>query len=100
MPSRNLHSVPTRRSSDLKRKAEEQLANLMQKESVVEGRHVTDLKAKATRLFEDCDVLILPRITLIDMMTGWRIPNRVHKLDRKSTRLNSSHLGISYAVFC
>src|SRR5437899_8365522 len=25
---------------------------------------------------------------------------RVYKLDRKSTRLNSSHLGISYAVFC
>src|SRR5947199_3081156 len=23
-----------------------------------------------------------------------------HKQDRKSTRLNSSHLGISYAVFC
>src|SRR5205814_10250398 len=23
-----------------------------------------------------------------------------HQLDRKSTRLNSSHLGISYAVFC
>src|SRR5205814_8320956 len=23
-----------------------------------------------------------------------------HDLDRKSTRLNSSHLGISYAVFC
>src|SRR5262245_63251665 len=30
---------------------------------------------------------------------GWR--RRVdHALDRKSTRLNSSHLGISYAVFC
>src|SRR5947199_6098422 len=25
---------------------------------------------------------------------------RVVRLDRKSTRLNSSHLGISYAVFC
>src|SRR5258705_6789021 len=25
---------------------------------------------------------------------------RRHELDRKSTRLNSSHLGISYAVFC
>src|SRR5438045_7710238 len=24
----------------------------------------------------------------------------VAKIDRKSTRLNSSHLGISYAVFC
>src|ERR1035438_10582958 len=25
---------------------------------------------------------------------------RIFVLDRKSTRLNSSHLGISYAVFC
>src|SRR5262245_63182644 len=25
---------------------------------------------------------------------------RAQSLDRKSTRLNSSHLGISYAVFC
>src|SRR2546422_7012436 len=30
-----------------------------------------------------------------------RIPNRVeHHIDRKSTRLNSSHGYISYAVFC
>src|ERR1035441_10948267 len=27
-------------------------------------------------------------------------PPREHLEDRKSTRLNSSHLGISYAVFC
>src|SRR5437870_6350739 len=26
--------------------------------------------------------------------------HRVSKLDRKSTRLNSSHVAISYAVFC
>src|SRR5438045_4522189 len=30
-------------------------------------------------------------------MPGWWKPL---KTDRKSTRLNSSHLGISYAVFC
>src|SRR5437879_8502075 len=29
-----------------------------------------------------------------------RSPFREHKLDRKSTRLNSSHRCISYAVFC
>src|SRR5438045_6205878 len=29
----------------------------------------------------------------------WRLFRRVWR-DRKSTRLNSSHLGISYAVFC
>src|SRR5436853_5903434 len=30
------------------------------------------------------------------------VPGRApgHRRDRKSTRLNSSHLGISYAVFC
>ena len=31
--------------------------------------------------------------------TGWQIGN-LHMPDRKSTRLNSSHVVISYAVFC
>src|SRR5258707_7769137 len=33
---------------------------------------------------------------------GWRSHSRStrHKTDRKSTRLNSSHANISYAVFC
>src|SRR5580692_12020959 len=30
----------------------------------------------------------------------WRIPESESKTDRKSTRLNSSHSQISYAVFC
>src|SRR5690554_7607046 len=29
-----------------------------------------------------------------------RVEESAHKLDRKSTRLNSSHVRISYAVFC
>src|SRR5437660_6084474 len=28
------------------------------------------------------------------------VPDRANYLDRKSTRLNSSHVAISYAVFC
>src|SRR5438045_9534020 len=32
--------------------------------------------------------------------TDFRGPFRDRRRDRKSTRLNSSHLGISYAVFC
>src|SRR5690625_6992905 len=31
--------------------------------------------------------------------TAWALTNRL-KEDRKSTRLNSSHVAISYAVFC
>src|SRR5256885_17210608 len=34
-------------------------------------------------------------------VTGWLVPAQaVAQTDRKSTRLNSSHLVISYAVFC
>src|SRR5947199_8661147 len=29
-----------------------------------------------------------------------QLEQKLHETDRKSTRLNSSHLGISYAVFC
>src|ERR1035441_4082463 len=58
---RDLHSFPTRRSSDLMRKP------VM------------------------AYILDTPLITTsFDCSSG----------DRKSTRLNSSHLGISYAVFC
>src|SRR5437899_9414550 len=32
--------------------------------------------------------------------TAAEVPGSMHEGDRKSTRLNSSHLGISYAVFC
>src|SRR5262245_64204798 len=34
-----------------------------------------------------------------DPRCRWR-RGRAERADRKSTRLNSSHLGISYAVFC
>src|SRR5207253_10255216 len=33
-------------------------------------------------------------------MLRWRNTARLKRLDRKSTRLNSSHVAISYAVFC
>src|SRR5437899_8485513 len=36
--------------------------------------------------------------TLVDRLAAFH--RRKHEQDRKSTRLNSSHLGISYAVFC
>src|SRR5699024_5001500 len=32
--------------------------------------------------------------------SGMKIPDDWYKIDRKSTRLNSSHVSISYAVFC
>src|SRR5262245_63979391 len=45
-----------------------------------------------TRPVGPASLKTLPDSLAPDIHTAWR--------DRKSTRLNSSHLGISYAVFC
>src|SRR5699024_649946 len=36
----------------------------------------------------------------LSVQTGYKFVSSPNKLDRKSTRLNSSHVSISYAVFC
>src|SRR5437773_8910841 len=50
---------------------------------------------------------VTPRVTLLERGTiarefeaNIKAPRFVDKRDRKSTRLNSSHITISYAVFC
>src|SRR5688572_32423336 len=44
---------------------------------------------------------LAPEQLLLEGVTGGAIPGRsLHRGDRKSTRLNSSHSQISYAVFC
>src|ERR1035438_8917698 len=41
----------------------------------------------------------LPATKLMELATLCRLKVEFGRVDRKSTRLNSSHLGISYAVF-
>src|SRR5262245_63825446 len=51
-----------------------------------------------TTLFRSSfDTLRVPYTLSVQAVT---VPWAGHEVDRKSTRLNSSHLGISYAVFC
>src|SRR3712207_8658428 len=42
--------------------------------------------------------LLLGLVVLVEVVYG--LPEALLGLDRKSTRLNSSHANISYAVFC
>src|SRR5205814_10025476 len=54
-----------------------------------------------TTLFRSMNREVLGHDHLRPVRSPARKPgHRRHRGDRKSTRLNSSHLGISYAVFC
>src|SRR5207245_10652874 len=79
----DLHSFPTRRSSDLVRS----------------GWPVTtsSTKNQTATVAAPTRPVIKPRVS-----SGWSVtaPNPNGPSDRKSTRLNSSHGSISYAVFC
>src|SRR5438045_7617044 len=47
-----------------------------------------------------CHAHKYPQRAMSSTRRGQRKPKIRLRTDRKSTRLNSSHLGISYAVFC
>ncbi len=50
-------------------------------ESATELQRMTDLRAKMDRLLADCDLLVIPRMTLRNLNLGEAIPNRVYRLD-------------------
>src|SRR5438309_2408761 len=51
-----------------------------------------------TTLFRSLTGTVTPDLT--ERHLAWALARVRHRLDRKSTRLNSSHSSISYAVFC
>src|SRR5690625_3632366 len=55
----------------------------------------------ARRLRERVELVIVPFVDVDGVALGDQGKNRApHDQDRKSTRLNSSHVAISYAAFC
>src|SRR5690606_41490036 len=86
----NLHSFPTRRSSDLKRN--DDLLN-----EIIQRRKANQLTAQTDPLAR-----ILDDLNVMDTLETIRRRSTLcyGPKDRKSTRLNSSHVKISYAVFC
>src|SRR5699024_12406297 len=95
---RHLHSFPTRRSSDL--------SILPSALDSLKHKH-PDLRLEIKQLDIENAMPALSKGT-VDLILGEDYPgvmpltdNTVDReQDRKSTRLNSSHVSISYAVFC
>src|SRR5699024_12764519 len=88
-PPRHLHSFPTRRSSDL-------TFPFVHFQSVRLFRH-SDLCVRTFQI-ELFPLLVKHKRLRPDL--GYIFIGKLPRLDRKSTRLNSSHVSISYAVFC
>src|SRR5204863_7643813 len=98
VPHRDLHSFPTRRSSDLYPelvRAETLIAETLQLEEKnfhrTLERGLALLEAEAAKLG---DGQVFSGDVAFTLYDTYGFP------DRKSTRLNSSHVEISYAVFC
>ena len=70
----------------LRQDREEREAAVKEKASLnvdesAEQRRITDLKAKLDHAIADCDLLIVPRMTIRNVIFGDRIPNRFYRLD-------------------
>src|SRR5258705_6928005 len=67
--------------------------------------YTTLFRSRETRKVLGCHVVgeravEIVQAAAIAMAARMDVDDLAHVPDRKSTRLNSSHLGISYAVFC
>src|SRR5207249_12195850 len=97
-PHPDLHSFPTRRSSDLIRQLGiKGLADLLQAgfDHGVTFWDSADQYGSHPHLKEGLRRVAREKVTILTKTRATTADE-----DRKSTRLNSSHVSISYAVFC
>jgi hypothetical protein len=62
------------------RDTEAQVAALLKNERAFEDRRVTDVKSKLNRLVSDCDMLIVPRMTVMNASAMRYIPHTLYRL--------------------
>src|SRR5437899_3040521 len=67
---------------------------------LAQGRDGNLYGSNGSRLFRIGPIGVQPLYAEFHTFNFGNLPERGGLTDRKSTRLNSSHLGISYAVFC
>src|SRR5699024_11546016 len=91
---------PTRRSSDLAPNFSKwrQYDEIHQKETISDNGLILGFPMM-NDVPEGANLGLCVRQDYLDQL-GMDAPHTLDEVDRKSTRLNSSHVSISYAVFC
>src|SRR5699024_12186041 len=94
---RDLESFPTRRSSDLN---QETIVKVSSAKTSSKDLDIQDLVIILVKGY-DTEKILMENMNIIgDNTVVMTLQNGIGNVDRKSTRLNSSHVSISYAVFC
>src|SRR5690606_41667619 len=93
-----LHSFPTRRSSDLLLGFIAIVGVIIMQLFLLNQAYSFEKKESEAKIFYALHDVV-EKIHR-DNKTILPATNHIKKVDRKSTRLNSSHVKISYAVFC
>src|SRR5699024_12578987 len=93
--ARTLRSCPSRRSSDLKFLRRRRIRIFLFGSGLLCGGIRSGGGCSVVSLF-----LFAQKLGKLHSRKREYLLKRRHRLDRKSTRLNSSHVSISYAVFC
>lgn len=74
-----------KQNTEARKQYENEKTALAEQERVVEERRMKDLKGKLGKLLSECDLLVVPRMTLRDVISGYAIPPRLHRLDDVQT---------------
>src|SRR5207249_11862569 len=97
IPNQHQHSFPTRRSSDLNSALASGLATIIERRDGKRYRFSLRWKGIVAERVREMAGPCLASYTC-ESKLGCALCDQA--IDRKSTRLNSSHVSISYAVFC
>lgn len=74
------------------------LTQLRANESVVENRRTSDVQAKFSRYLSDCDILIIPRITVVNLSQRLVIAPALHSLVEEQAEVVREFIGAGKPV--
>lgn len=68
-------------------------------EQIAEQRRINDAQGKFAKILSDCDLLIIPRLTILDARSGAVIPNRLYRIDEGQVNAIRDFLKAGKPVF-